>query len=70
MKKHISKAMLILSLSFFIIALITVVATAGRGYSFDDNQKLRLILQFLSFGIFLGLYRVIDLLEKNQNDGG
>jgi hypothetical protein len=70
MKKHISKVMLIFSIAFFAIALITVVATVGRGYSFDDNQKVQLILQFLSSGIFIGLYRIIDLLEKNQNDGG
>jgi len=64
MKKHIPKIMLLFSLTFFIIAMVTVVYNAGHGYSFDGNQQLRLILQFGSTGLFLGLYRIIDILDK------
>ena len=64
MKKHISKIMLLFSLSFFVTALVTVVYHVGHGYSLDHNQQIRLILQFISAGLFLGLYRIIDLLER------
>ena len=64
MKRHILKIMFAFSLSFLAMALYSIVYNLGFGYSFDDNQKLRLILLFLSSGIFLGLYRIMDLLDK------
>ena len=63
-KKHISKIMLVFSLSFFIIALSIVVYNAGFSYHFEGNQPLYLILLFASAGLFLGLYRIIDILER------
>ena len=64
MKKYISKIMLFFSLSFFIIALSIVGYNAGFAYSFEGNQPLYLILLFASSALCLGLYRIIDLLEK------
>ena len=64
MKKYIPKVMLLFALSFFVLALFTVVYHAGYRLSLDHNQQMRLILQFVSAGLFLGLYRIIDLLEK------
>jgi len=57
--------MLIFSLIFFGVALFTFIIHAGHGNSFDDNNQLiRLILNFIASGLFLGLYRIIDLLEQ------
>ena len=64
MKKHISKIMLIFSIIFFVIAIIPFVYYVGSDYSLDYNEQIRLILQFIASGVFLGLYRIIDLLER------
>jgi phosphatidylglycerophosphate synthase len=62
-KKHIPKIMLLFSLSFFAIALITFIYHVGYGNSLDHNQQMRLTIQFIASGLFLGLYRIVDLLD-------
>ena len=67
MKKHISKIMIVFSILFFIWGVIVFVSSVNVDtfFSFSTNEeRLNIILLFSSGGLFLGIYRIIDLLER------
>ena len=64
MKKHMPKIMLLYAISLSAMVIFTIVYYVGRGYSLDHNQEIRLLLQFISSGLFFGLYQIISLMEK------
>ena len=64
MKKHISKIILSFSLAFFIWGFIYLIDTIHAWNKIPDAKILNIILLFTSSGLFLGLYSIIDLLER------
>jgi hypothetical protein len=64
-KKYISKAMVIFSILFFNAAVFTFIERIQQHREwFDHETVVRLALLFVASGLFLGLYRIIDLLEN------
>lgn len=63
MKKTISKIMLLLSI-LFLAGAVVLVATVLAGNFFHEFEQLVLLLCVAFFGFFLGLYRIIGLMEK------
>jgi len=58
--------MLGLSIAFFAIAVLMVAVGIFEGWGFYDSERIRIIALVALSGFFLGLYRIIDLLEKKQ----
>ncbi len=64
--QHINKIMLGLSILFFAVLTFIVGTALFEDAGFSGSDRL-LILALVSLsGLFLGLYRIIDLLEKKQ----
>jgi amino acid transporter len=66
-KNHIPKIMIIFSMIFFVIGIFNFInrIQSGRGLSgFNHENIVPLVLLFALSGLFLALYRIIDLLEK------
>ncbi|MDR1736182.1 MAG: hypothetical protein LBR85_04850 [Oscillospiraceae bacterium] len=66
MKKHISKIMLIFSMFLFVVAVIVFIGLLRRalGGDFTNSEWWGLCILLGCSVFFLGLYRIIDLLEK------
>lgn len=62
MKKLIKKMMLATAILFFIIAMIMLIKCP-----FINTVNLPILFSSIALGsMFLGLYRIIDLLESKQ----
>ena len=66
MKKHVSKILLGISLLSLIGVIYYIIYAIGEPAFFRETEQLFLALYSLMFGLFLGLYRIIDLLEQKQ----
>ena len=55
--------MLLLSI-LFLAGAVVLVATVLAGNFFHEFEQLVLLLCVAFFGFFLGLYRIIGLMEK------
>jgi hypothetical protein len=64
MKKFISKIILIFSILSFILAFIEAVDSGMSEHIINDME--RIIALFVVPIFFLGLYRIIDLLESKD----
>jgi len=67
LKRHIPKVMLLLSAIFFVWGIITFVSFVYIDGWFrlpTGDIRLNVILLFSFAGLFLALYRIIDLLER------
>ncbi len=69
--KYISKIILVFSILLFMLGIIYFISGICDGYLFHGNrQAFEYLLSdvfILVWGVlFLGKYRIIDLLEKNQ----
>ena len=63
MKKLISKLLLVISILLGIgtsyLVIYSLVEPVGR-----ENRLFLMLVCLMAFGLFLGLYRIIDLLEN------
>ncbi|WP_297717797.1 hypothetical protein [Intestinimonas sp.] len=66
MKRHISKIMLGLAMLSLIAVIYYVIYAIGEPAFFREAKQLMLAICTMMFGLFLGLYRIIDLLEQKQ----
>ena len=69
LKRHIPKVMLLLSAIFFVWGIITFAGSVYIDGWFrlpTNDIRLNVILLFSFAGLFLALYRIIDLLERKQ----
>ncbi|SCG82749.1 hypothetical protein DW1_1176 [Proteiniborus sp. DW1] len=69
MKKYVSKIMLVLSYASLIGAILQMVYLRFGGILFEFHRypadNCLWVALIVSFGLFLGLYKIIDLLESN-----
>lgn len=65
MKKYISKTMIGLSTLFAGIIIYIVVSVLTKEIFFHEFEKFALVGSIALSGLFLGLYRIIDLLETH-----
>jgi hypothetical protein len=54
--------------ALFFLGVIYVIIVTVRGTPFDDAQKLSVVVFAGLSGLFLGMYRIVDILEKNFDD--
>ena len=66
MKRHISKIMLGIAILSLIAVIYYVIYAIGEPAFFREADQLMLAIFMMMFGLFLGLYRIIDLLEQKQ----
>ena len=66
MKKYISKVMLGIAILFLIGVVYYVVYAIGEPAFFREMEQIMLAICIAMFGLFLGLYRIIDLLEQKS----
>lgn len=66
MKRHISKIMLGIAILSLIAVIYYVIYAIGEPAFFREADQLMLAICMMMFGLFLGLYRIIDLLEQKQ----
>lgn len=63
MKRHISKIMLGLAMLSLIAVIYYVVYAISEPTFFREAEQL---ICTMMFGLFWGLYRIIDLIEQKQ----
>lgn len=66
MKKYISKIMFILAVLFFGSAVFVIGGVVSNNIPWHDTEQIILLILIAFSGLFLGLYRIIDLLEKKE----
>jgi len=68
MKNWISKLMLVLAILFLAIAIYIIweliVSGIFLAFLYDASSNIMWMLMLLASGIFLALYRIINILEK------
>lgn len=69
MKKCISKIMLGFAGLFFFTALFVIGAVLTDNMFWHDMEQIVLLALIALSGLFLGMYRIIDLLEERQEKG-
>jgi len=68
MKNWTSKLMLFLAILFLVIAVYIIRELIVSGifltFLYDANSNIMWMLMLMASGIFLALYRIINILEK------
>jgi len=71
MKNWTSKLMLFLAILFLVIAVYIIRELIVSGifltFLYDANSNIMWMLMLMASGIFLALYRIINILEKKQD---
>ena len=63
LKKYVKHVLLGIALYLLVVFLMTLWGEIDGGVHFDWEA---VTAQLVQFGLFLGLYRIVDLLEDNK----